>query len=46
MTPLSLKRPSVTGLVTYGAESDAHHLIATDSTSNLISFFDLRMIMD
>lgn len=43
---LSLQRPSVTGLAAYGAEQEAHHLMATDSTSNQISFFDLRMIMD
>ena len=43
---LGLQRPSVTGLAAYGVEQQGHHLMATDSTSNYISFFDLRMIMD
>ena len=43
---LSLQKPTITGLAAYGADQESHHLLATDSTSNQISFFDLRMIMD
>ena len=46
MANLSLQKPSITGLASYGSQSDSHHLVSCESTNEALSFFDMRMLVD
>lgn len=41
-----LSKPSITGISVYGDDQDSPYILTSESTSNTLTLFDMRMVLD